>query len=81
MMTMVMMMMMKIDMIMMIIDQLYPRLKVSSMTGEISFAAVRMLCSASYLVIVVVIVIAIIMAFLRLHSIIHHRVALFTFLF
>ena len=30
-------------------DQLYPRLKVSSITGEINLAAVRMLCSASYL--------------------------------
>ena len=33
----------------MVTDQLYPRLKVSSITGEINFAAVRMLCSASYL--------------------------------
>ena len=33
----------------MVTDQLYPRLKVSSITGEINLAAVRMLCSASYL--------------------------------
>ena len=36
--------------IMIYTDQLYPRLKVSSMTGEMSLAAVKILCSASYLV-------------------------------
>ena len=37
------------DKLLLVTDQLYPRLKVSSITGEINLAAVRMLCSASYL--------------------------------